>query len=419
MGALKYWIWMTNAGKVPGSYGFSVLEQFGSPEAAYAADDKAYDRLQDVPEWMKERLRNKSLTRAEEILEDCKRLGIRILTLRDTEYPERLRQIGDPPCVLYVKGQLPQIDDELTISVVGARKATPYGEATARRFAAELARQGAVVVSGVAQGVDSAALNGAMLGGGQVISVLGNGIDIPYPKSSESLYEDIPKTGVLLSEYPPGTLPDGIHFPVRNRIISGLSLGVLVVEGHDRSGSPITARRALEQNRDVFAVPGNWNASMSRGPNLLIQRSEAKLTMDAWDILEEYQYIYPHKIHPRMPLMQQKEKHGVESNGQTAKEEEQNDAANVGQKVLDLSKNREEITDDQKEVLLALQGRILTTDDLVERTGISARRVLSALTMLQMKQLVLEKAGKRFGTNVLLKGYGNGDMDDVSGSFQQ
>lgn len=418
MGALKYWIWMTTVGKVPGSYGFSILEHFGSPEAAYTADDKAYELLRDVPEWVKERLRNKSLIEAEEILENCRRLGIRVLTLRDTEYPERLRQIEDPPCVLYVKGQLPQIDDELTIAVVGARKATPYGEATARRFSTELARQGAVVVSGVAQGVDSAALKGAILGGGQVISVLGNGIDVIYPKSSGSLYEDIPKAGALVSEYPPGTAPDGIYFPVRNRIISGLSLGVLVVEGHDRRGSLITARKALEQNRDVFAVPGNWNANMSRGPNLLIQKSEAKLIMDAWDIIEEYQYMYPHKIQPRMPLGPQEEADKKSAEGQVRKEEKKETKANGEHMVLDLSKRTEEITDDQREVLLALQEKILTVDDIVEQTDIPARRVLSALTMLQMKQMVQEEAGKRFWTNVVIRGYENVDMDETAAPFQ-
>jgi DNA processing protein len=397
VGALKYWIWLTNLGKVPGIHAYSLLQYFGTPEAAYAADNKAYEQVPGLSAIVREGLRDKSLTRAEQILADCARLNLRILTISDTEYPERLRQMSAPPCVLYVKGHLPQLDDELTIAMVGARNATPYGEMAARRLGIDLARQGAVVVSGAAQGIDSAALNGALLGGGIVVSVLGNGIDVVYPRGSKSLYEDIAASGVLLSEYPPGTQPQGSHFPVRNRIISGLSLGVLVIEGLERSGSLITARLALEQNRDVFAVPGNWNAPMSRGPNLLIQKGEAKLILDAWDILEEYRYSYPHKIHKRMPVFEVEREEVSEPK---APQLNTSDAASAAV-VIDLKAEPNAVTDDERAILLTLSGAEFTAEEIIERTEIPARRVMSALTMLQLRALIHEEVGKRFKTSVI------------------
>ena len=402
MSALKYWIWLAELGKTPGIGAVQLLERFASPEAAYAADEKDYDRIPNLPQSIRDGLRNKDLRPAEEILKNCERHHIRVITLQDTEYPERLRQIPNPPCVLYVKGQLPQIDEEVAIAMVGARKATPYGEVTAKRFAMELARQGAVIVSGIAQGIDSAALKGTLQVGGRVISVLGNGIDITYPASSRGLYEDIPHSGVLLSEYPPGTGTDGSHFPIRNRIISGLSLGVLVVEGLQKSGSLITANRALEQNRDVYAVPGNLDAPMSRGPNTLIQKGEAKLVLDPWDILEEYRYTYPHKIRPQLPVTD--EQVGAAEKKLAPKAEKVERPEPEEKKIIiDLKETPESLTDDEAAILKALEEALCTADEIIEKTGIPAKRVLSALTMLQVRQLVAEEAGKRFRTPVIVK----------------
>lgn len=396
MSALKYWIWMANLGK--GNHASFLLERFGAPELVYAAQDAAYDEL-PLPGYVRQGLKEKSLKEAEGILEDCRRLGIRVLTYADTEYPERLRQIEQPPCVLYVKGQLPQIDDDLAIAIVGARKATPYGESAARRLATELARQGALLVSGIAHGVDSAAIKGAISGGGTVLSVLGNGIDVAYPASSKSLYEDIPKVGALLSEYPPGTAPDAAHFPPRNRIISGLALGTVVVEAAQRSGALITARHALEQNRDVFAVPGGWDAPLSQGTNLLIQKGEAKLVLKAWDILEEYSYTYSHKIQQRPPLA---EKDYPPREKKRPEAEKSAEAAGV---VIDLNSGDGGLTDDEQAILFYLQSISANVDELIEASGLPAKRVLSVLTMLQVRGLVEEAAGKRFHTPVTLLGY--------------
>lgn len=403
MGALKYWIWLTTLGKTTGLGAYELLEWFGSPEAAYAAENRAFQDIPGLPESIRQGLREKNLERAEAILEDCARLRLRVMTLQDTEYPERLRQIDRPPCVLYVKGQLPQMDEELALALVGARQATPYGEMAARKLAMGLVRQGAVLVSGIAQGVDSAALKGALTGGGRVVAVLGNGIDVVYPKSSESLYEDIPLSGALVSEYPPGTPPEGSHFPVRNRLISGLTLGTVVVEGDEQSGALITARRALEQNRDVFAVPGNWDAITSRGPNRLIQRGEAKLILDPWDILEEYEHIYPHKIHPRPPLEDAWQPAAQTAPARPSSQQQAPEPVKEEALVIDLGKEPEALTDDERMILLAIKGKLSTADDMIETTGLPAKRILSALTMLQVRGLVLEEAGKRFRTLVVIK----------------
>lgn len=226
----------------------------------------------------------------------AQRLGLRILTMQDADYPARLRGIFEPPCLLYVKGTLPAFDEEVAVAMVGTRACTPYGTQSAEKIAYGLAKQGALVVSGAARGIDSAAHRGALRAGGVTVAVLGNGLDVVYPEENAGLYRDIAATGALLSEYPPGTAAEGWHFPIRNRIISGLCLATVVVEAPlERSGALITANTALEQGRDVFAVPGPIDASASRGCNRLIADG-AGLVSESWDILREYQAMYPHKI---------------------------------------------------------------------------------------------------------------------------
>ncbi len=410
MSTLRHWIWLSTRAATPGMYSARLLHHFGSPEAVYFAEDAAYDTLLDVPPKVREALRNKDLSECDRILGACERLGIRILTLQDAEYPERLRAIDTAPCVLYVKGTLPRIDEEVAIGVVGARKATAYGIMAAGRLALDLARQGAVIVSGSAWGIDSTALKAALKAGGKVLSVLGNGIDVTYPVGNETLYADIAATGALLSEYPPGTPPLGEHFPVRNRILAGLCVGVLVVEGTERSGSLITARWALEQDREVFAVPGPIDAPMSKGPNKLISRSEARLVQEAWDILSEYELRYPTKLHPKRPLSPTVSKARlahtqspapIRGNRRPTPPLAPPEPAGL---VIDLKRDPEALTDDEAALLRALQGGLqLLADELVEKTGIPARRILSALTMLQVRQLVTEETGKRFVTAVILK----------------
>lgn len=404
MSALKYWIWLTTLGNTPGEFAPFLLEYFGSPEAAYAAGEEEYDCIPNLPRLIREGLCKKSLDGAEKILEDCDQLGLRLVTMQDTEYPERLRHIHNPPCLLYVKGRLPRIDEEVAVAMVGARRCTPYGETTARTLGLQLARQGAMVISGTAQGIDAAAVSGALRGGGTVVSVLGNGADVIYPKNHLSLYEDVAASGALVGEYPPGTRPAGHHFPVRNRIISGLSLGVVVVEADVRSGALITARLALDQGRDVFAVPGNIDAPMSRGANGLISRGEAQLVLSAETILEEYRYLYPHRIPGNAPLPETvvQARLGQEKPPEREPKDAPPPLAEKPLPAISLEKQPEAFTDDEICLLRALEGRSLTPDELTEGTGIPVRRVLSALTMLQVRQMVREAPGKRFAPLIQL-----------------
>ena len=216
-------------------------------------------------------------------LAGLEREGIQALTWDDAAYPRRLREIDDAPPVLYSRGNLSPAD-EVALAVVGTRRPTPYGRQVAEEFAHQLAGEGITIVSGLARGVDAIAHRSALQAGGRTLAVLACGLDMVYPPEHAKLAREIAERGAVLSEQPLGTQPRGDFFPRRNRILSGLSLGVLLVEGDIKSGAMITAKQALDQNREVFAVPGGMFSPQSRGPNALIQRGEAKLVTSVQDI---------------------------------------------------------------------------------------------------------------------------------------
>lgn len=222
----------------------------------------------------------------DEEVERLARAGVKALTLHDDAYPPRLREVFDRPPVLFVRGTLLP-NDEWAVAVVGTRRVTVYGRQAAEEMARGLAVNRVTVVSGLARGVDAVAHRAALEAGGRTIGVLACGLDLVYPPEHKKLAEQIIEQGALVSDYPPGTQPRSEYFPRRNRILSGMSLGVLIVEGDVKSGAMITARQALEQNREVFAVPGSIYSPNSRGTNKLIQEGEAKLTLDVQDVLAE------------------------------------------------------------------------------------------------------------------------------------
>lgn len=408
MATLKYWIWLTERTGMSALRRAQLLEQFGTPERVYFADSGEYDLLEDLPTGARRSLEDKSLNEAEEILERCDKLGISLLTFQDAHYPDCLKNIPDPPAVLYYKGRLPDFDRELTIGMVGARECSQYGETMAARLGLELARAGAVVVSGIAQGIDSHAIKGALAGGGTVVSVLAGGIDKIYPWESRFLYDDVAAAGALISEYPPGTPHKGVHFPVRNRIISGLSDGVVAVEGREKGGTMITMDLALEQNRDTFAVPGPADAPMSAGTNRLIRMGWAKLVASAADILTEYEGRRP--LRRVLPMEQEEEEQRLDtvlkSTRETAPAKESTEKKVVDKKenraYIDWKSARELFTDDERDILLALAQKDRLADEIIEATQIPTRRVLSALTVLQVRGYVEEGPGKRFTALVLL-----------------
>ena len=392
MPALKYWVWLAQRRGLGNQARLALLRHFGSPEAVYYADREEVLLTGAVNREQAQALNQRSLEECERILEDCQRLGLRILTIQDADYPGRLQNIYDPPCLLYVKGRLPAMDDEAAVAVVGTRKCTPYGVACAEKLGYGLAGGGAVVVSGLAKGIDAAASRGALRAGGRTVGVVGNGLDVTYPRESRYLYEDIPASGALISEYPPGTEPAAGHFPARNRILSGLSLGTLVVEAPLRSGALITAETALEQGRDLFAVPGPIDAPNSDGCNRLIHDG-AVLVMDAWDVLDEYTGRFPDKL---------KEREAKRQPAAMGYEARQRTEAKAVPPTLDAVENG--LTDDQITLLRVLpEGEPMLVDDLIDAAGIPTRRVLSALTLLEMEQWVCQHSGKRYTRTVTLR----------------
>lgn len=391
---LKYWLWLAELPGLTNQVRLALLRHFETPENAFYADAGEILLTEGISRGQAAALENRDLTAAGKILENCRQLGIRILTFQDAEYPNRLRNIYDPPFLLYVKGRLPPVDEEPVIAVVGTRRCTPYGESCAEKLGYGFARGGAVVVSGLARGIDAAASRGALRAGGVPIGVVGGGLDVVYPPEHRYLYEDIAAAGALLSEYPPGTAAERAHFPARNRIIAGLAVGTVVVEAPLRSGALITANTALEQGRDVFAVPGPIDAPASAGCNRIL-RDGGGIVTEVRDVLEFYAGRFPDKLRPERGR-QEPETLGYRSR------QEQAAAPRTVPPVLRLAESGAELTDDQIALLRALTDVPRLVDDLIEETGIPTRRVLSALTLLEIEGMAAQHSGKRYTRTVTL-----------------
>ena len=401
MAALKYWLWLTTAPGLSNRTKLLLLEHFSSPEDVYYAQPDELCLVEGVTKQQAQALADKSLTRAETVLADCAKDGQFIVTMDDAAYPGRLRDMYDPPVVLYGKGSMPLFDEEAAVAVVGTRKCTPYGTGAASQLGYELARQGGLVVSGLAKGIDGAAHQGALRAGGFTAAVLGGGVDVVYPAENRRIYEDVAATGVVLSEYPPGTEPMASHFPVRNRILSGLSLAAVVVEAPERSGALITASTALEQGREVFAVPGPINAPNSKGCNALI-RDGAGLVSEAWDILGFYEGRFPHKLRRLRAALPDLPKGTDAPETKPVPIPEKQETPRLP--VLDVSHGPDGLTDDQLALLRVLPtDQALLADDAALQTDIPIRRVLSALTMLEIDGYVRRQGAGSFLRTVELK----------------
>ena len=287
-----YWIWLQQALEPGGTKTALALSAFASPEAAYKASRSELMRAGFTGALL-ERLCRKSLDPAARILDDSLRDGAFILTMDDEAYPDCLRHTYMPPLVLYGKGELPPLDRLPAVAMVGTRKASDYGCRAAGSLAAGLAAGGCAVISGGAVGIDAASHRGALAGGGLTIVVQGCGLDVDYPRPNRTLREQIlAADGVIVTEYPPGSLPLREHFPVRNRLLAGMSMAVCVVEAPEHSGSLITARLARSQGRDVYVVPGEITSKNSSGSNDLIKDGAALVTK-ASEILRDYRLRFP------------------------------------------------------------------------------------------------------------------------------
>lgn len=288
---LIFWIWLSEQ-LGPQSRDFRHLVMiYGNAYDLFHMDDEEIERLEDVTVRTKRVLMQKDLGRASQILRQCEQKGIGILPFDHPSYPMTLREIERPPIVLYYRGKLPNFNERLCIGMVGTRNMSRYGLYTAYKLSHELTGAGVLVVSGMATGIDGVAAASAMIAGGSTVAVLGCGVDVLYPKHHEKLWEAIAENGVLLSEYPPKTRPNQYQFPARNRIISGISRGTVVVEAGLRSGSLITARTALTQGRQVYAVPANVGSAMALGTNGLL-RDGALMVLETEDVLRNYRALY-------------------------------------------------------------------------------------------------------------------------------
>lgn len=284
MSDLPYWLALARISVLGARRIMRLLHLAGSAEKAFTLDADRLIAAGMPPKAAAVFIEERAKIDPEQEWRQCRDLGIEVVRITDDGYPSLLREIYDPPALLFYRGELPQAED-MAVAVVGSRKASAYGMAAAEKISAGLAAAGVVVVSGMARGIDTCAHLGALTGGGRTLAVLGSGLDVCYPPENRKLYARIVQNGAVLSEFPPGTPPKPAHFPLRNRIISGLSRAVVVVEAAAKSGALITADCALEQGREVFAVPGSVNSSMSKGCHRLLKEGAA-LAEDAGDILQ-------------------------------------------------------------------------------------------------------------------------------------
>jgi DNA processing protein len=339
-----------------------LLDYFEEPENIFSASEEKLMGVCGIGQILAQRICAFKKEDIDQELVLAKKYGLKVLTVDDKDYPENLSNIFDPPIVLYVKGRI-IAEDKFSIAIVGSRRASFYGLSSAENFGACLASQRFTIISGMARGVDTASHRGALKQGGRTIAVMGSGFSQIYPPENKELCEEIARTGAVISEFPINTQPLKQNFPRRNRVISGLSLGVLVVEAARNSGALITADFALEQGREVFALPGKVDSGTSFGTNELIKQG-AKLVSCADDILEEFS-LY------------------INANNKTRGEEEP------------LLKS-ELSNDEEMQLYNLISSEAIQLDELIERANLDIPKISVLLLSLQMKKLIQQLPGKQF-----------------------
>ena len=371
---LKYWMALKSIDGIGNASFQPLLDHFRSLVAVFSADihdlsvipgigKKSAAAIVSFKDW-------DTILRQLDMLD---KTGVNIITCQDELYPQNLLNIYDRPAFLYVLGHLEKND--INLAIVGSRNASTYGKYTTDRISRELALRGITIVSGMARGIDSCAHRGALAAQGRTIAVLGSGLDVIYPPENKKLFAAISQNGAVISEFPMGTQPLPYHFPARNRIISGLSYGVLVVEAGEKSGSLITAKLAMEQGREVFAIPGTIDSASSRGSNSLIKQG-AKLIENIDDILEDI-----------LPQLER-------ASAQPTPRKQEVVPACVSQ--TDSENNTDSLNPIGQTILRALSKNKMHADDIITGTGLSPADVLSALITLELKGIVTQHPGKLF-----------------------
>lgn len=372
---MKEWIALNMTPGIGPRAAAKLLERFGSAEAVFGATRAELESLRLRPEAVESIRAREFFEKAEAEVERTRSIGVDVLLLDDGVYPALLREIFDPPITLYVKGAWSECLEQPSVAMVGSRRCSTYGQNTATMLARDLAQKGVTIISGLARGIDAAAHRGALEAGGRTVAVMGTGLDQVYPRDHRKLADEIlAGGGALISEFPLETPPAPQNFPYRNRVISGLSLGVVLVEAAENSGSLITARLAMEQNREVFAVPGNITSRNSFGTNYLIKGAGAKLVQQWQDVVAEL----PPEIAARMlpPEPKKKKEKGL--------------VAQLSLVPEDLSANEHAVW------------KLLSTDDpghidaLAESSKLSISDLTGALLGLEMRDLIRQLPGKAF-----------------------
>ena len=399
MASIKYWVWLSAQTGVSPAAKAALLRHYGDAETAFFAPAGEFGRIKGISAGDAAVLESRDMSRVEDILAGCRQLDIRSVTMQDADYPERLRNIFAPPAVIYVKGKLPELDDEAAIAVIGTRKASPYGLKMGSRLAGEIVRCGGIVISGLTSGVDAAAARGALLADGVCIGVLGTSHDM----EKGSLARDVCVKGALISEYPPGTQPLRSHFRDRNRISAGLSVGVAVVEAPEKSGALLFAAEANDQGKEIFAVPGNADAPNSAGTIALMQEG-AKPVRTGWDILCEFADLFPGKLRQAEAAeMPENGKNHAETGEKEPEDAKKGIDKEKSRGYIDLKEQLARLSEEQLKIISAIDKGASHIDDVIENTGLSTPKVLAQLTVLEIKGFIRRDPGKRISLNTAKK----------------
>ena len=381
-----YWVWLQQVLGYGNSKIKNLLSKYKDARSFYELGFNGWKSSGLLTEKGLTKARSYSIDNIKTIVDKCIKFEQSIITFNDIEYPERLRNISNPPCVLYFKGNLPDIENCLAISIVGTRTANSESINTSFEFAYELSKAGALIISGGAIGIDESAHKGALNSGRETVCVLGNGVDVNYPRENSSLRYDISRNGVLISEYPPETPPISRNFPIRNRIISGLSLGTLVIQAGKRSGALITANLAMEQNRDVFSIPGNIKNKLYEGTNNLIKIG-AKPATCPMDIIEEYIGVYADKFNIK--------KLDIDTESDFSNEDKF--SVDITSKYsYNETKTVKGLSDNAKKVYNILDYDKKHIDDIMIQTKLQMNIVLQAITELEINDLINSYSGRMY-----------------------
>ena len=401
MDNLVYWVWITQAFGTGNNRIWDIINSFDNVKNAYEA--LANGEYSNVTKSEELAVSHTHLLQTEELIKYCAKKEIRIISFDDETYPKRLKEIYNPPTILFCMGDLSFIDDEVTITVVGTRHPSPYSIKFAKRICDELAKVGVTLVSGFALGIDSMAHQAALKNNGRTVAVLGCGIDVDYPKENSAIKKVIARHGAVITEFFPGTKPNGQNFPQRNRIMSGLSLGTLIIEAGPQSGALITADLALQQGRDVFCVPPADLFEPRYSGVIRLIREGAIPTFTHTDIMYEYYENFSHKINSinANENYSNKEKDSylfdaTDKDTSQKKEIIPKDILAENKQKFIPEINYEELTDEQAKIVKLLENGSLLADEIADLAEIDVTNVLTILTELELFGIVEAQAGKRY-----------------------